>query len=883
MDRIRTLLSRCAAFFRGRKLDEDLDEELRTHIDFAIEENLKRGLSPQDARTAALLAFGGVTQTKEAYRSQRGLPFIETAAQDIRYALRMLRKSPSFAAVVTISLGLGIGVNTTIFSFVNAAIFRPPAVERPGQLAEVWHHVRTQSGFNSFPPLSYPDFEYYRANNHVFSSMAGFESESGAVSWSHDRQSENLQGQLVSGNFFSVLGVSAALGRTISTEDDRTPGASPVAVLRYAFWQQRFVSDPNIVGQQLTLNGRQFTVIGVAARKFDGMLVGFAPDFWTPISMYREIKPARTDLLDSRETSWLMSVGRLRDGMSLEQANSELALLSGQLAIANPKTNKDLTAVVVPADLTPAPMRGLFAGISALLMAIVGVVLLIACANVVNLSLAQFVRRQGELAVRAALGAPRWRVIQQMLIESIVLGCAGGVLGVFIAMGGAPMLLALKPSFAPIFVDVTPDWRVLLFTLGLSLATGVLVGIVPALRSTRNRNVVGFNLQANGASYSKSRLRNFLVISQVAFGFLLLIVAGLCVRSRQNVRSLDPGFEVDHQLMASFDLTTAGYDQQRGEALERRLLERLGSLPGVRSVGLADHLPLGTATSQGGLKINGRIITFDFAAAGPGYFQSLGIPLRGRDFSDYDGPSASPSVIVNQAFAEQVWPNEDAIGKATPVPATKAVGRVIGVVKTGKYRSLGEEQRPFLFVALLQNYQPRSAIVVRTCGPPGAMVETVRREMAGIDPVLAVQAQTLREHLKLALFPAEAAEALLGSSGLLALALSVVGLYGMLAYSVSQRTNEIGIRAAMGAQAGEVVRLVALQGIKLAGIGMAIGLLGASLSTRLLAFLLYGVSPTDPLTFGVVTAIYLGIVLLACYIPARRATQVDPIVVLRYE
>jgi predicted permease len=806
-----------------------------------------------------------------------------TLLQDVRYALRMLRKSPAFAAVVVLSLGLGIGVNTTIFSFVNAVIFRPPAVEKPGQLVEVWHHVRARSGFNSYPPQTFPDFDYYRANNHVFSGMIGFESEFGSVSWNHEDQSEDLQGQLISGNYFSVLGVNAALGRTITVDDDRVPGASPVIVLRHAFWQQKFASDPNIVGKELKLNGHKFTVIGVAAQKFDGMLVGFAPDFWTPIAMYREMKPDRTDLLETRNTSWLMSVGRLREGTTLTQANSELGLLAQHLAVQYPQTNKDLTAVVVPADLTPLPMRGLFAGISALLMVIVGLVLLIACANVTNLSLAQAVRRQGELAVRSALGAPRSRVMRQMLTESILLACIGGALGVLIAFSAAPLILALKPSFLPIFVDVTPDWRVLLFTLGLSVATGVTVGISPALRGTRNRTLTGFNLAANATTFSKSRLRNFLVVSQVAFGLLLLIVAGLCVRSLHNARSVDPGFELDHALMASFDLTTAGHDQNSGETLERQLVEKLGALPGVDSVGLADHLPLGTQTSQGGFTVNGQNLTFDFAAVGPDYFKSMGIALKGRDFSYRDDQSALPVVIVNEAFASKAWPGEDPLGKTMPVPEIKGMGQVIAVVKTGKYRSLGEDPRPFIFVSLLQNYEHRTTVVVRTSGPPSAMIETVRRTMATLDPALAVQTQTLREHLKLALFPAEAAGAVLGSFGLLALALSVVGLYGMLAYTVSQRTREIGIRRALGAQDSDVLRLVTLQGIKLAAIGMAIGLTAAFLSTRLLAFLLYGVSATDPLTFAGVTIVFLVIILLASYIPAYGASRVDPMVALRYE
>ncbi|HZD92706.1 MAG TPA: FtsX-like permease family protein, partial [Candidatus Sulfotelmatobacter sp.] len=429
----------------------------------------------------------------------------------------------------------------------------------------------------------------------------------------------------------------------------------------------------------------------------------------TPISAYREIKPSHTDFLATRDAHWFMAVGRLQPGVTQEQANAELGMLADQVAKEHPASNKNLTAVVVPADLTPVPMRGIVSGLSALVMAVVGLVLLIACANVTNLSLAQAVRRRSELAVRSALGAPRWRVVRQLLTESVLLACLGGAAGVLLAIWGAPLLLTLKPSFLPISVDVALDWRVLLFTLGLSVAAGVLVGIVPALRSTKNTAVTAFNLYAQISSYSRSRLRNFLVVSQVGFGLLLLIIAGLCVRSLQNARSVDPGFEVDHALVASFDLSTAGHDQPRGEAVEKQLMERLSALPGVKSVGFSDHLPLGQRTDQGGFSVNSREITFDFAAVSPGYFESMGTPLlKGRDFSSQDGHSAPRVVVVNDAFARRAWPGEDPIGKVTPIPKVEGTGTVIGVVKTGKYRSLGESPRPFVFVSLLQNYQPKS-------------------------------------------------------------------------------------------------------------------------------------------------------------------------------
>jgi predicted permease len=808
--------------------------------------------------------------------------------QDLRYAWRVMMKAPGFALVVVISLGLGIGVNTIIFSLVNAILFRPPAVEDPASLVEVWHHEVSGSGFSSYMSPSYPDFEYYRSHNHVFSGMAAFDAEGATVSWNTAAGAENIQGQLVSGNYFFLLGVKATLGRTFSAAEDGTPGASPVVVLRHEFWQHHFGSDPAVIGKSMVLNGSSFTIIGVAPQKFTGTFVGYMPDFWTPTAMYRQIQPGRGDLLHDRQSLWLLAIARLNPGVTRAQAAAEIQLLSQQLAAAYPDTDKGLTGIVIPADLTPAPIRALVGGISGLLMLVVGMVLLIACANVTNLSLAQAVRRQGELAVRSALGARRGRLIRQMLTESVLLACLGGALGLVIAIWGAPLLLALKPSFLPVNFDVSADWRVLLFTLIVSILTGIVFGLAPAFRGTKSRIVTAFNQLTASASYSKSRLRNFLVISEIAVSLVLLIAAGLCVRSLMNARSLDPGFEVNHRLAASFDLTTAGYDQPRGQQFQQQLVQRVESLPGVSSAALIDHLPLGNQTDVTGLTIDGKTISADFAAISPGYFQTMGVPLlRGRDFSSHDSASAAPVAIVNQAFVNRLWPGQDPMGRQIPLLRSESgerkTGEIIGVVKTGKYRSLGESPRPFLYVSLAQNYAHKATLVVRTGNAPETMLEPVRGEIARLEPGLAPQVTTLAQHMTFALFPAHAAGTLLGSFGLLALVLAMVGLYGVIAYSVSQRTREIGIRSALGARRIDVLSLVLKQSLKMVAIGMSVGLVLALAATRVLSFVLYGVSSIDPATYIGISIIFIALALLASYIPARRASSVDPVVALRYE
>jgi predicted permease len=428
---------------------------------------------------------------------------------------------------------------------------------------------------------------------------------------------------------------------------------------------------------------------------------------------------------------------------------------------------------------------------------------------------------------------------------------------------------------------------VLLFTLVISVLTGIVFGLAPALRGTKSRIITSFNQLASTAAYSKSRLRNILVVTEISVSLMLLIAAGLCVRSLMNAHAVNPGFEINNRLAASFDLTTTGYNEQRGRVLQQQLIDRVGSLPGVRSASLIDHLPLGNQTDITNVKMDGKWLTADFAAVSPRYFETMGVPLlRGRDFSSQDNQSTPAVAIINQAFANKAWPGEDPIGKQVPLGSSAGeskVGQVIGVVKTGKYRSLGEDPRPFLYVSLSQTYHAKAVLVVRTENPPGPMLEPVRAEIAGLEPGLAPQLETFQQHMSFALFPAHAASALLGCFGLLALLLAMVGLYGVIAYSVSQRTREIGIRGALGARRTDVLSLILKQSFKLVGLGMTLGLAAALAVTRVMSFVLYGISPIDPITFVGITAIFISVAMLASYLPARRASNVDPVVALRYE
>jgi len=821
---------------------------------------------------------------------------METIRQDLRYAMRTLGKTRGLTIVAVLSLALGIGANTTIFTFINSLLLRPPMVHEPARLLEVWQYNTTRgNGIGSDMQLSFPEYEYYRDHNSSFSGMAAFTGESPVMIWNRAGEGETLRAALVSANFFSILGVQPVLGRGFLPEEDRDAAAAPVVVLSHAVWQQRLASDPTIVGRTMTLNGRNYTVVGIAPAGFAGLVVGFSPDVWTPLGMHDAVNP-QVDLHE-RRMHWLLGIGRLKPGVTPRQASAEFAVLGQQLARDFPDTNKNLMPDVVPVELVPAPFRGVAGGISAVLMAVVGLVLLIACANVANLLLAKAATRRREVAVRIALGANRRRLIQQMLTESVLIAGIAGAAGLLFSFWAAPLLLSLMPASIPIVVNVSPDLRVLAFTLIASIATGIAFGLAPALQHSQLNHVDNLKDGAVHGGSSRSRLRNALVVAQVSACVVLLVGASLCLRSLVNARSIDPGFDTHNAIAAGLNVQTFGYDESRGRAFYARLLERVRAVPGVQHASLTDHLPLGQVTRMQTIEIDGYQaprgpsatsgLPIDMALAGPDYFAAMGIPvLSGRSFTSSDDVNSRPVVVINQEMAERFWPHQSPVGRFITLRGPedgRTRAEIIGVVQTGRYQSLGEDPRPFFYRPLLQEYEAGVQLVVRTAGNT-PIVDALRQEVRALDSRLAlVGVETLQQHMQLPLFPARAAGLLLGLFGSLALTLAVVGLYGVMSYSVSQRTREIGVRMALGARRTDVVRLILRQGLRLTVTGMGIGVVCSLALTWVLRSVLYGISATDPVSFLAVAIVLTIVALTASYLPARWATRVDPMHALRTE
>ena len=889
-NKLAELARRLLMLLRRGRFDADLREEMLLHRELREREEIERGLSPQEAHYAVQRRFGNDLVLREESRDMWGWTWLEHMVQDVRYGLRMLVKNLGFTVVAVLTLALGIGANVTIFTFVSALLLKPPAaIEEPTRLLALWNQL--PHGEPQYVQQSYPDYLYYRDHSTVFEGLLAFSSDPLDVSWSTSGQSRLIEGQLVSGNFFSLLGVRPFLGRWFLPEEDQVPGKSPVVVLSHSFWQQRLVSDSAVVGKVLTLNGHSFTVVGVAPAKFKGIETILEPDFWAPVMMQHEIHPG-DDLLSARTSYWIYVVGRLKPGVTAPQAVTELSVLAKQLAQVHPESNKGWGATLTPLNGIYDPdFRRFVAPLMILLMVLVGLILLIACANAAGLFLAQASSRSREMAIRAAIGASRGRLVRQVLTEGILLSFAAGCVGMLFAKWAAPLLMNFKPPMLSFLtIEAAVDWRVSVFTFLVSLFTGIIFGLAPALRSSKVNVVSRLRDQSTA---SKSRLHNALVVTQVAVCMLLLIGAGLCLRSLQNAQSIDPGFEVSHRLAVSMDLRPLGYSESRGRSLLRQLLDRVNLLPGVRSASLASYLPLGFTNLGVGIAVNGfqprqgqPSPTAGLAAVGPRYFHTMGIPvLQGREFNAQDNETAPGVVVINREMARRYFPG----GNPTSQRITFVLGNqpsfeIVGVVETGKYRSLTESPQPFMYRPLSQFYSTRATLVVESAGDPKAMLAPVQKAIHEIDSSVPVtEAETLEQYMRIPLFTAHVAGILLGLLGLLGLVLAMTGLYAVVAYLVAHRTHEIGVRMALGAERGDILELVVGTGVKLTVIGIAIGGGGALALTRFLTSLLYGVTPTDPLTFVATSALLAAVALLASYIPAHRAMKVDPTVALRYE
>ncbi|MGI8655951.1 MAG: ABC transporter permease [Pyrinomonadaceae bacterium] len=808
--------------------------------------------------------------------------------QDVRFSFRRLLKSPGFTAVALLSLALGIGANASIFSLVNTVLLRPLPAAQPEQLVGVYG---TLSGQSDVTLISYPNYTDYRDRNEVFTGLLAY--RFAPVSLSHSGANERLWGYVVSGNYFDVLGVKPALGRTFTPEEDKTPNSHPVVVMSYGSWQRRFGGDPSIVGKTVLLNGHTFTIIGIAPKDFNGTEVAYAPELWVPAMMAGQIEPG-SDWLTQRGDANLFVMGRLKQGVSRAQAEASFHSITSQLARDYPDANGGRGIKLLPSGLFTPEIRSAVVGFTGVLMAVVGLLLLIACVNLANLLLARAAERRKEIAIRLALGASRARLVRQLLTESVLLSVAGGALGLLLAVWINDLVAAIKlPMDIALAFDLSLDWRVLAFTFLLSLITGIVFGLLPALQSSNPNLVSSLKDDTAASGFRRSRLRNTLVTAQIALSLLLLICAGLIVRSLQHARSMSPGFNPENAVAASFDVGLQGYDEAKGRAFQQQVVDRVAALPGVQSATLVTNLPLSLNYNSTNVYIEGQPFVNSSELppvipnkVGLNYFQTMDIGLRGRDFTARDKEKESRVAIVNETFARRFFQGQEALGKRFNFDGpTEPFWEIVGVAADGKYNTLGEMPQPLVYRPLLRNYDSTTTLVARTIATdPQTIIHAIRREIGSLDPNLPLyDVKTLNEHMNLPLFPARMAALVLGSFGVLALLLAGIGVYGVMSYAVSQRTREIGIRMALGAQPRDVLRLVVGQGMLLALIGTVVGLIAAFALTRVMSGLLYGVSAVDPLTFVGVPLLLACVALIACLIPAQRATKVDPMIALRHE
>ncbi|HUJ50356.1 MAG TPA: ABC transporter permease [Bryobacteraceae bacterium] len=831
--------------------------------------------------------------------------------QDLRYALRTFRKSPLFVTVALLSLAFGIGANTAIFTLVDQLLLRLLPVKDPRQLVLLWGRGPHYGSNNGRYRLSFPMYQDFSAHNQVFSGM--FARWENSMNVSADGRTERVDGELVSGTYFPVLGVGAALGRVFTPDDDKTPGGHPLAVISYRYWVNRFARSPNVIGKKILVNGYPLTIIGVSQAGFDGTNPGESPQIRAPLMMKAQMDPVGASFdynFTSRRGRWINVFGRMKPGVSIAQAKASLQPLFHQMlemevrekafARAAPETRQRFLTMwmdLLPASKGDSDLRQQFSSALLVLTAIVGLVLLIACANVANLLIARATARQKEIAVRLALGANRRRIVSQLLVESLTLSLAGGIAGLVLAVWIDQTLLGFLPtSDSPITISTAPDARILIFTLGVSLITGIIFGLAPALQSTRPQLAGTLKGQVGSIAGGTSvGIRKTLVVAQVTLSLLLLIGAGLFIRSLSNLKDLDPGFQVGNLLEFQIDPTKSGYKPERSLDFYRQLHENLDAIPGVESSALAVMPVLAGDEWDNSMAVEGFANTptntpdphMQFVS--PDYFKTMHIPiLAGRDFRMTDARGAQQVCIVNEKFARRYFKDGNALGRHIGMggdPGTKLDIEIVGIAGDTKYESMREE----VPIEVYQPYRQVSFVLgmtgyVRTTRTPEQAFSSIRRVVNGLDPNLPVAGmETLNKQQQESLIAERLVAALSAGFGILATLLAAIGVYGVMAYVVAQRTREIGVRMALGAARGDVVWLVMKEVLVLAAIGIAIGLPAALALTKLAKSQLFGIQPNDALNIALATVAIALVAAVSGYVPARRATLVDPVRALRWE
>jgi predicted permease len=891
MTRLRILFHRLLGLFLRRKLERELEEEIRSHLEMQIEENLRQGMSLEEAQRAARLRFGGVEQVKEAYRDKSRLGWIENLGQDLRYGARILMKKPGFTLTAVITLALGIGGNTAIFSLMDAVLLKSLPVERPEQLHFI-ARAGARDAKGDAPP--YPCFERFRDQNKSFAGMAAFSDFNARVTI--DGQAEEALGQSVSGNYFSLLGVQPLLGRTLTPADDSIAGEGGpdglVAVISYNYWTRRFGRNPDVIGKAAQIGARSVTIVGVTPPGFYGLYPGAEMNFSVPMAI------AGAEELAEKHSWYFEAVGRLKPGVPVEQARTDLDTIfqpfMDELGLsAEERRDYHARIELPPAGRGLDTLRRKYDRPLQALMGAVALVLLIACTNLANLLLARGTARRKEFAVRLALGASRLRLIRQVFAESLLLATLGALLGLLIASLGREFLVGFFAAGQNrIFLDLTLDGRALLFTAGVALGACLLFGLAPALQSTRVNPGPALKDVGEGRASSRSRFSRLLVVAQVALSLLLLAPAGLFLRTLQNLKNLDPGFQRDGVLTLRINPPDGVYRGERLAHLWKEVLERVERLPGVRSASLAAFTPLEGHNRTVGINIAGftpkgeRDRDIRLNQVSPGFFSTLGIAvMQGRAFTGRDDENSPGVALLNEVAARFYFSGRSPLGAQVSVN-NRARHEIIGVVRDSRYQSLREPDSRLIYLPTAQALDHLGSLVlaVRTSGKPSEMVGALRNEMRTVSSdLLLTNIATLDEQVWQSLLQERLLATLALLFGLLALLLACVGLYGVISYEVARRTREIGIRMALGAQARDALKLVVGQGLMLTLAGITSGLAMSVAATRWLESLLYGVSATDPVTFVGITTSLLIAALLACYLPARRATKVDPMITLKYE